>query len=283
MKYAEYKEEKQHGSRDFPIEYYYVDSEHEQYVMPLHWHREFEIIRVLEGELVLYLNNEEYRLSAGETVYVGPGTLHRGDPVQCVYECVVFDLRMIAGHNMNGVSDAVRPIISSDSEISAVCERADAVAERLLQTLRDHGEYYELIVPSIIGELVYVLYLTGAVTPSQSERKRFTQRRAVMTLLIDKIEKEYTHKITLTDLAEYSHINEKYLCRFFKEFTGQTPIDYINRLRVDRACYEMTVNRMNVTEAAYECGFNELSYFSKCFKKYKGISPGRYKSKYSPK
>ena len=70
---------------------------------------------------------------------------------------------------------------------------------------------------------------------------------------------------------------EKYLCRFFKEFTGHTPTDYINRLRVERACYEMKFNHLNVTEAAYECGFNEISYFSKCFKKYKGVSPGKYR------
>ena len=101
-----------------------------------------------------------------------------------------------------------------------------------------------------------------------------------MTLLLDKIEREYSRKITLAELSEIAQINEKYLCRFFKEFTGQTPIDYINRLRVDRACYEMTVNKLNVTETAYECGFNELSYFSKCFKKYKGVSPGQYRSEF---
>ena len=87
-------------------------------------------------------------------------------------------------------------------------------------------------------------------------------------------------RLTLSDLAELAQVNEKYLCRFFKEYTGQTPIDYINRLRVDRACYEMSVTGMNVTEAAFECGFNELSYFSKMFKKYKGIAPGEYRKRY---
>ena len=101
-----------------------------------------------------------------------------------------------------------------------------------------------------------------------------------MALLVEKIESEYTHKITLRDLSEIAQINEKYLCRFFKEFTGQTPIDYINRLRIDRACYEMSVNKLNVTEAVYECGFNEISYFLKIFKKYKGITPGEYRKRY---
>ena len=78
-------------------------------------------------------------------------------------------------------------------------------------------------------------------------------------------------------------MNEKYLCRFFKSYTGQTPIEYINRLRIDRACFEMTVNRMNVTDAAYECGFNELSYFSKMFKRYKGVTPGQYKQRFALK
>ena len=47
MKYLEYNEKKQRGSSDFPIQFYHVTQYHPQYEMQLHWHREFEIIRVL--------------------------------------------------------------------------------------------------------------------------------------------------------------------------------------------------------------------------------------------
>lgn len=281
MKFSDYKENKQHGSNDFPMQYYYVSATHSQYVMPLHWHRELEILRVREGELLLYLNNEEYRLKANDIAFIAPGTLHRGDPIGCTYECAVFDMRITAGYTNNRVSEMIQPIIASDVELSPLCAEAESAAASLFDCLASEDEYYELNASALVAGIIYELYKGGAVKPFQRENKRLAHRRAAMALLIDKIEKEYTHKITLADLAEMTQINEKYLCRFFKEFTGQTPIDYINRLRIDRACYDMTVNKMNVTEAAYESGFNELSYFSKIFKKYKGITPGQYKQRFA--
>ncbi len=281
MKFTEYKENKQHGSPVFPVQYYYVDEEYSQYVMPLHWHSEFEIIRVQRGVLHLYLNNEEYVAEAGSVIFIGPGTLHRAEPLDCAYECAVFHLKLIAGHNSSRVSDLVRELLSAEAEVEPECPEAEEQAGELIDLLAEEGDYFELRVIALVAEILHILYTEGYVKPMQGANKRFVHRRAVLTLLIDKIEKDYTEKITLSELSAMTQINEKYLCRFFREFTGQTPIDYINRLRVDRACYEMTVNRLNVTEAAYESGFNELSYFSKIFKKYKGITPGQYRKRHA--
>ena len=280
MKFSEYREQKTHGTKSFPLEYYFVDENHPQYVMPLHWHSEFEVLRVNRGRLAVYLNNEVYDLGEGDVIFIPSGTLHRGEPKDCAYDCAVFDLRIASGYSSSRVSELIQPLISSDAEVDHICRGAEDCAAELLETVAKAEPHYELKSASLVSELIYLLYSFGAVKKIQTEDKRIVHRRALMTLLIDKIEREYTAKITLSDLAEIVGMNEKYLCRFFKSFTGQTPIDYINRLRVDRACFDMTVNKMTVTEAAYECGFNELSYFSKIFKKYKGITPGEYRKRY---
>ncbi len=281
MKFSDYREQKKHGTPDFPLEYYYVDNNHPQYVMPLHWHAEFEVLRVISGRLALYLNNSEYNLTAGETILIPSGTLHRGEPTDCIYECAVFDLRMASGYNATRISDMIRPLISADLIVTPDCPSAAEVGSRLLDSVSGSDPYYYLSASALIAEMIYALYSSDAVTHERGNDKRIAHRRAIMTLLLDKIGREYTTKITLADLAEMAGMNEKYLCRFFKSYTGQTPIDYINRLRIDRACFEMTVNKMNVTDAAYECGFNELSYFSKIFKKYKGVTPGKYKQRFA--
>ena len=59
MHYLDYNEKKQHGTMDFPIEYYHVDEHHPRYNMPFHCHKELEIIRILEGILFLKLDDEE--------------------------------------------------------------------------------------------------------------------------------------------------------------------------------------------------------------------------------
>lgn len=281
MKFSEYRENKTHGTPHFPLEYYYVDENNPQYVMPLHWHSEFEVLRVLRGRLVLYLNNEVYDMRAGDVIFIPSGTLHRGEPTDCAYDCAVFDLRIASGYNAAKISELISPIISSDAEVEYICRAAVECATSLLDTVAEGEPYFEIKSASLVSDLLFRLYSSGAVRQSHAEDKRISHRRALMTLLIDKIERECTGRITLADLAEIVGMNEKYLCRFFKSFTGQTPIDYINRLRIDRACYEMTVNKMTVTNAAYECGFNELSYFSKIFKKYKGVSPGQYKQRFA--
>lgn len=95
MKFLDYNENKRHGSSVFPIELYSVDNKHPQYIMPLHWHKEFEIIRILSGKFTVFLNNEKYILNQGDFLIISGGTLHRGEPDSCVYECLVFDINML--------------------------------------------------------------------------------------------------------------------------------------------------------------------------------------------
>lgn len=280
MKFSDYREQKRHGTPDFPLEYYFVDENHPQYVMSLHWHSEFEVLRVRSGRLALYLNDSLHDLCAGDVVFIPSGTLHRGEPIDCTYDCAVFDLRIASGYSSARISELIQPLISSDAFVEYIDATVSDILKKLLDIVAEKPPYYEIAAAAQVAEMVFALCSSGALSRCGGEDKRITHRRSVMTLLIDKIEREYTSKITLTDLAEIAGMNEKYLCRFFKSYTGQTPIDYINRLRVDRACFEMTINNMSVTDAAYECGFNELSYFSKIFKKYKGITPGKYKQRF---
>ena len=280
MKYAEYLEDKKHGTEQFPMQYYYVDALHPQYVMPLHWHREFEVLRITEGSLALYLNNEMTVLKAGDVAFIPSGVLHRGEPMDATYECVVFDLSICGGYKTSVVGETVRKIISGDVELPHFCGEAETDAIALLESARKRDDLYEMNASALATSIIYTLCRFYEKEKKVTDSKRTAKRNAVMALLVDKIEREYTHKITLCDLSDIAQINEKYLCRFFKEYTGQTPIDYINRLRIDRACFEMSVNKLNVTEAAYECGYNEISYFTKIFKKYKGMTPGAYRKRY---
>lgn len=55
-------DKKQHGTLVFPVEYYYVDRKHPRYQMPFHWNNQWEIHRVLEGIMRLFLDDETYDL-----------------------------------------------------------------------------------------------------------------------------------------------------------------------------------------------------------------------------
>lgn len=95
MKHTGYNKRRERGQLDFPIEYHYVTNRHPRYNMPYHWHVEYEIIRLIRGNIHFTLNEKTFGASAGDILFVADGIVHgcftEGD--NCIYECAVFELR----------------------------------------------------------------------------------------------------------------------------------------------------------------------------------------------
>ena len=71
-------------------------------------------------------------------------------------------------------------------------------------------------------------------------------------------------------------MNAKYFCRYFREMTHRTPIDYLNYYRIEQACFQLATSNSAVADIGMSCGFNDVSYFIKTFRKYKGMTPKKY-------
>lgn len=116
-------------------------------------------------------------------------------------------------------------------------------------------------------------YFIENPTRTRRDYKRILQLKQVLEF----IEKNYANPITLQELSASVSMSPKYFCRFFSEMTHQTPVDYLNRQRIEEACLQLAATDDSITEIAYRNGFNDLSYFIRTFKKYKGMTPGKYK------
>lgn len=285
MRYSEYAENRSRGYLGFPIQYYYVDSQDPRYVMETHWHEELELIRIISGSFEVFINNESYELCSGDIIFVGCGCLHRGIPHNCVYECIVFDVNMLCRQSNDAAEKFILPIAQRQSGISCILKDSSrelySTTASLFDTLKASSDFRELYVYSLLFEMFARLYSEGYVSPSNSPKLSSQAKR--ISKLLDWIDENCNERITLDELSDISGISKKYLCRVFKKYTSKTPINYINELRIENACYEMTVNGKNVTEAAYGNGFEDLSYFSKLFKEHKGMSPSKYKSSHMRK
>lgn len=93
----------------------------------------------------------------------------------------------------------------------------------------------------------------------------------------------FSKKITIEDLAEQVNRSTGHFSKIFKSVTGMTPIDFLQKIRIQKA-RNMLINSMkNITEIALECGFNSSSYFSSCFmEKYK-MTPSAYRQNFHKK
>lgn len=283
MKYSELYERKKHGSSLFPIQLYHLEEGHPQYIMSAHWHKEFEIIKVLKGEFNCFLNNISYHLTEGDILFVECGCLHRGIPENCIYECIVFDLNMLMRNTGDVAEKYIKPIIDSTVGVHCLLNRNNnylyTATSELFNALSESKPAFELDVISRLFKIFSLLYSQKHII-SHPKTTHSRQKKAV-TKLLDWFENHLSEEITLEKLSSVSGLNEKYLCRIFKEYTSKTPITYLNELRIEHACYEMTLKSKNITESAFDSGFNDLSYFCKTFKKIKGITPKEYKKSFA--
>ena len=161
MRDSHLKEATRHGAPDFPVEYYLVDAEHPRYEMALHWHSEFEMIRVRRGRLELFLDNEQYCLTAGEVAFVAAGVLHRATPHDAVYECVVIDLNLLCRHGSGRVTGYLLPLLGDGVRLLQVRDAESALPQTvgaLIEALSGQTPYFELKVLSAATEVVYQLY-----------------------------------------------------------------------------------------------------------------------------
>mgnify|MGYP000366371324 CR=1 FL=1 len=96
-----------------------------------------------------------------------------------------------------------------------------------------------------------------------------------LKLIITYIENNYTHAISIQDIADECHFSESHFMKFFKQCTGTSFISYLNDYRLLIASRLLTSTDLPVTQIAVECGFDNISYFNRCFKKKYGEAPSK--------
>lgn len=93
------------------------------------------------------------------------------------------------------------------------------------------------------------------------------------------IEKHYTEKLLLKDLAEMSHYSVRQFLRIFQSIYGTTPQQYILELRLKHACTLLRETDLSIEDTALRSGFGDGNYFSRTFKKHMGATPKEYRSR----
>ena len=280
MHYYDYNEPRQHGTINFPIEYYYVDERHPRYLMPYHWHKEYEIIRILKGHFTITIDGETCSANAGDLIFINQGLIHGGIPENCIYECIVFDLQFLLMHGA-AMTQYMTKLTGCSILIQSHFTRCDkdlfAIAAQLFEAVEKKAPAYELNTVGALYLFLCIIFQKNYYTAYTKTTRRNLKEANHIKPVLEYIENHYMEKISLEKMSRIAGISPKYFCRCFKIFFHMTASDYLNYKRVEQACYELTVLDKSVTEVGFDCGFHDTSYFIRIFKKYKGMTPNQLK------
>lgn len=280
MHYLDYHEQRQHRTNDFPLGYYYVDDKNPRYHMPMHWHKETEVIRVLSGRLRIYVDDSELLVQKGDLLTIGGGVIHGGDPENCVYECIVYDPQALLP-GIESCKQAIQPMIRHNIYLKNRSIEPDfefcTSVKNLFSIAATGFKGRELEMLSTIFNFLNGQYRNIDRAQLHSVSERTWQKAEQLKPALEYIEQHFGQHISLETLARLTGFSPKYFCRYFRAIVHRSPIDYLNYYRIECAAHCLTTADMNVAEVAVHCGYADSSAFIKQFRKYKGITPKRYK------
>lgn len=283
------KEKKQHGESMLPIALYTVYHKAAGNILPHHWHNEFEFIYMASGQAVFTIDDEVIPVQAGQCLFINSGQIHSGisQMGETKYFSVVFSIELLSS-SFDLCRQYFDEIISKKYKLPLLFKPEIPVHRKIIKELKaiikeltDKYAAYELSVKSRLFSLFCIILREKLLTPVSASNKNPFRSRKYDTLrnILGYISDNYNKKITLAAISQSVNLTPQYLCRFFKEMTHINIIDYINNYRLERATTLLEASKLSITDISLECGFDNVSYFNRVFKKHLGCTPTEFRVK----
>ena len=231
---------------------------------PAHLHNDFEFITVTDGEMVVTVEKTEYQLKTGDCLLIFPNQVHELDtPNHSTLVWCVFSPKLVQAYS-TFVTDKVPA--SNKFELDEYYVRKITDRKERLSHIEAKGLLY-----TICGEF-----------DKQAEyMPKGARGDELLTKIFGFVEANYSKKCSLAELSEYTSYHYVYLSKYFKTCTGISFTDYVNRYRVNEACYLLRNNlKQTILKTAFECGFDSLRTFNRNFKKVMGVTPSEYQNSF---
>jgi len=138
---------------------------------------------------------------------------------------------------------------------------------------KERGENWQLILNNLMTEF-FVLLLRKYINPDHSNPIQISSLQYYDRILpaLVYINENIASKISVDKLADLCCFSKYYFCRLFKQVTGQTVISYINHYRLNLASHLMQTQDITTSEIARRCGFGNVNYFYRLYKRNFGSS-----------
>lgn len=272
------------GKNDLFIANYWPDN---QMDFPLHFHDDYELCLTLNVRGKRILGNLVEDFTEKDLVITTPNVLHcyKRDDAFLNVRCEVVVIQFPKELPSWGIFDTdqlrnIRNLLCQPAPgLKFSEETAEAVRERLLRLPRTEGFEAVQLFFGILHELACADRTQVELIGVQSSDSTLPHSRRI-NKIVQFVEKNYHHKISLEDVGELVGMSASSVSRFFKQRTRHNFWDYLNGFRIDRAAQMMIETEHTISEISYACGFNNISNFNRVFRERIGTTPSDYRNKF---
>lgn len=227
-----------------------------------HFHRTFEIIYVIDGNMRSTIAGNDILASADDIVFVQKYYSHSYKPADAYDKYVIMISPNIDNDFGEILIDKTLPALMADKQFNRsllpFIKQLSTVAHKSPLIKKGYADV-------IMGELI-------AHYPLEPIRKN--NSAALLAQILDYIDRNCDKPISLDSISAAFGYNKYYFSKLFNRYIGENLNSYINIVRLQQMIKKAkTSTKINITELAYACGFDSLSTFYRYFKKIYGTSP----------
>ncbi|HWT73498.1 MAG TPA: AraC family transcriptional regulator [Mobilitalea sp.] len=250
-----------------------------------HDHDFAEMTYVLSGKGKYLIEGKEYDVEAGDLVICNPGVKHthiiinpKEPTIEFISGFTDFHFKNMAPNSieLSDKSYILHTTAELKQEISKHC--FTMIAEREGNQV---GRYF-MFKTHLMQMLLLVMREIADVENTEQKGYNFEtyNKNYAVNRIITYLNENYEHKISLEQIAHNMYLSPVYISKIFKEETGESPINYLIKIRLEKA-KDILLNSDggSIKNIANQVGYDDVYHFSKLFKKYYGISPLYYKKK----
>ena len=276
--------EPMHGTHAFPVASYSYDyhTGNDFFFYP-HYHDELEFFHVYSGDAILWVNTIPHPMHTGDFSVIPSSSIHSCSPLSasfCGTHVILCSPSFLFSQNSDIISEHLRLLTLPNasglyvSYSSPSSHRASCIFQEINSLFASHPPVYELLVKS---QLLELLYLSITAADHTSPQQAIHPAISMIKKSLDYIQVHLNETITLTDLAEQCSLSPCQYGRMFKRVMGCTPITYVLEKRIHYAMRLLSETDMMISTIAVKSGFNNFSYFNRCFRQYQGFTPSEYR------
>lgn len=146
------------------------------------------------------------------------------------------------------------------------------IVQMIIKERERHEPYYRERIHAMIIEILFMIgrenwnYVTGKKIEGRDESWKFSEA-------LSYIEQHYREMISIADIASSAGLSESYFRAVFRANMNISPLEYLNMIRIQKACEIMLHSSDTIENVAFKCGFSTISTFNRNFQKYLHASP----------
>ena len=238
----------------------------------LNWHENVEILYCTNGSATIVLDARQHPFCPGTMAVANAYCVHTTmQEKQLDYHCLIIDKSFCLENGIDTSLVQFQEIIREETAVRAMEEVVRAYRAYRQEDLCSVADIRYAVLGLLLTLSKHHLVSTGQDPQLFASRERVKQAVAY-------IRNHFASQISLLEIADAVGISKYHLSREFRKFTGSTVFETLNMTRCAEA-KNMICQGLAVSEAALTCGYTNLSYFTRSFKKYIGSKPSAFSVK----